>query len=372
MTKVAFILTHPIQYFSPFFRELSKRDKIKFKVFYTIGDNASSFDTGFNLNVKWDVDLLSGYEFAFLKNTSKIPSTNTFNGIDNPDIISIINKYNPDKIVVYGWSYKSHLNLLKYYKNKKTIYFRGDSTFIDNQNVFKNTIRALFLNFFVYKYVDFAFYVGKNNRDYFLKCGLKEEQLLYFPYSVDPSFFIQKPVDNQDSKINILYVGKLQKKKNPLILINAIKLLENPNVHLTIVGDGELKDQVTKEISNQIEYLGFKNQTELIDIYRNSDILVMPSSGPNETWGLVLNEAAASGLVLIASDKVGGAIDMIRDGYNGYIFKSDDQADLIDKLKILLNDFKYIKKLKSNSILIATGYQINNTIEIFERNILKK
>ena len=372
MIKVAFILTHPIQYFSPFFKELAKRKNIEFIVFYTLGDNKNEFDVGFNLNVKWDVDLLDGYNYYFANNISQYPNTNSFNGMDCPDLISDILNYSPDKIVVFGWNYKCHLKVLRYFKNKIPIYFRGDSTFIDDQGFAKKIIRVIYLKFFVYKYIDYAFYVGINNKDYFLKCGLKENQLLYFPYSINSSFYCDKPTKVNPEKINILYVGKLQNKKNPLLLIKAILALGDYPLYLKIIGDGELKSDIVKYLSNRIQFCGFKNQTEIVDIYKKADILIMPSSGPNETWGLVLNEAAASGLALIASNRVGGALDMIHEGRNGYIFKNNDLIDLIDKILLIINDISCLNVMKQNSIEIANKYKLDNTIDIFESNIFKK
>ncbi len=368
MTRIAFILTHPIQYFSPFFKELAKCSTIELKVFYTLGTNASQYDEGFKINVKWDIDLLNGYDYYFVKNNSKKPSTNEFNGINCPDLISDISKYNPDKIVIHGWNYKSHLEVIRFFKNKKKIYFRGDSTFLQKQNFFIKFIRITYLKYFVYRHIDYAFYVGRNNKHYFLKCGLSEKQLLYFPYSIDSSFFVDKPKNITTDKVNLLFVGKLQKNKNPLILLKAITLLKDYPLHLKIIGDGELIDEIKEFNSNQVEFCGFKNQTELVQIYKKSDILILPSL--SETWGLVLNEAAASGLALIASDMVGGAIDMIQDNVNGYIFKSNDLFDLTAKIKLATENTCKLNKMKLKSIEIAENYKVQNTVNIFLKNIL--
>ena len=67
-------------------------------------------------------------------------------------------------------------------------------------------------------------------------------------------------------------------------------------------------------------------------IYRLGDLFVLPSQGPDETWGLALNEAMASGRAVIASTKAGGACDLIRSGDNGWMFQSGDKQALADLL----------------------------------------
>jgi glycosyltransferase involved in cell wall biosynthesis len=63
-------------------------------------------------------------------------------------------------------------------------------------------------------------------------------------------------------------------------------------------------------------------------VYRLGDILVLPSKGPGETWGLAINEAMACGRAVIVSDKCGAAADMVKDNENGFVFKAGDENDL--------------------------------------------
>ena len=68
MKKLAIITTHPMQYYAPIFLLLSQRKKIAIKVFYTLGEGAANkFDHGFNKVIEWDVPLLEGYEFEWMK-----------------------------------------------------------------------------------------------------------------------------------------------------------------------------------------------------------------------------------------------------------------------------------------------------------------
>ena len=133
MKKLAIITTHPIQYNAPLFRLLTERSKISIKVFYTWGQTKEGlvYDPDFKKEFKWDIPLLDGYEHEFVENISSNPGAGNFKGIINKDLIERIEQYNPDAILVYGWSFKSHLQVLRWFKGKKKIIFRGDSTLLD-------------------------------------------------------------------------------------------------------------------------------------------------------------------------------------------------------------------------------------------------
>jgi glycosyltransferase involved in cell wall biosynthesis len=79
--------------------------------------------------------------------------------------------------------------------------------------------------------------------------------------------------------------------------------------------------------------MSFKNQSVMPAVYRLGDIFVLPSQGPEETWGLALNEAMASGRAVIASSNAGGACDLVEPGETGWIFESGDRNALEDILR---------------------------------------
>src|SRR4051812_18865346 len=96
--RLAIVTTHPIQYYAPIFKLLSKRGKIAIKVFYTWGESGftNKFDPGFGKIIEWDVPLLDGYEYEFLENIANDKGSHHFNGIVNPDIINTIEKWKAD------------------------------------------------------------------------------------------------------------------------------------------------------------------------------------------------------------------------------------------------------------------------------------
>ena len=189
MKKLAIVITHPIQYYAPLFQLLATNAQIGLKVFYTWSQSKEVVkDKTFGKDIVWDVPLLEGYSYEFVDNISKDPGSNSWKGIDTPELNTKIEAYNPDAILVYGWNMKSHFSVLRHFKNKIPVWFRGDSTMLDHQSILKRCLRKILLTI-VYSFVDKAFYVGSANKSYFLQHGLNEAQLVYAPHAVNNTHF---------------------------------------------------------------------------------------------------------------------------------------------------------------------------------------
>lgn len=351
--RLAIINTHPIQYNSPLFQKLSTGRKIDLKVFFTWSQAAKQVeDVEFGKTIKWDLPLLEGYDHTFVENKAEKPGSKSFWGINNPGLIAEIEEWAPDALLVFGWNFKSHLQAMRYFKGKIPVYFRGDSTLLDERNGLKVLMRRLFLRW-VYTFIDKAFFVGANNKTYYIKHGLKEKNLVFVPHAVDTNRFAQwnesnekllkerkKELGLEGASHVFLYAGKFIEKKNSFLLINAfIKAEFDESVHLVFIGNGNLEREMkAKSVGyRKIHFLPFQNQSEMPLAYRLGDTLVLPSKGPGETWGLAVNEALSCGLNAIVSDKVGCAPDLIMEGMNGFIFKCGAEDDLKMKLKLAID-----------------------------------
>ncbi len=342
--KLAIVSTHPIQYYSPVFRGLAQLGPLDLRVFYTWSQTAdqSVFDPGFGGEVKWDIPLLEGYAYQFVRNIAKSPGTHHFGGLKNPTLIRDIEDWGPDVILVFGWNYDSHLKALRHFQRRLPVLFRGDSTLLDERPWWRDWLRRQLLRW-VYRHVDVAIAVGSNNRDYFAWCGLPPDRIAFAPHSVDTARFAADGASHDrraaqwrlDMRITpdaivVLFAGKLQAKKNPGLLLDAFGAL-HAQAHLVFVGNGELEAKLKTEAEKRenVHFLPFQNQTAMPAVYRLGDVFVLPSCGPGETWGLALNEAMASGRAVIASSKVGGARDLIEHNVTGWTFESGDREALI-------------------------------------------
>ena len=385
MKKLAIITTHPIQYNAPLFRLLTQRNNISIKVFYTWGQTKDGlvYDPDFKREIKWDIPLLDGYEHEFVENISPDPGAGHFNGVINKDLIVRIEQYNPDAILIYGWSFKSHLKVLRWFKGKKKIIFRGDSTLLDEANGFslKKAARRLFLKW-VYSFVDIAIYAGEDNKNYFLKHGLKTQQLKYAPLAVENKRFYdtdgsyeqkattwKKELGIPEHCIVFLFAGKLEPKKDPCLMIQSFRAIDNPDLRLLIVGNGVLEAELKKTAltDKRILFLDFQNQQQMPVVYRLGDVFVLPSKGPGETWGLSVNEAMACSRAVIVSDQCGCAKELVKQ--NGIIFPAQNGTVLTVAMKELAASKEHLKKMGALSKINIEQFSFSAIAETLERVI---
>ena len=226
-------------------------------------------------------------------------------------------------------------------------------------------------------HVDKAFYVGTHNKAYFVKHGLKETQLVYAPHAIDNDRFAdltgeysnqakdwRKELGISENQKVILFAGKLETKKNPFFLITLAKELPTNEYKIVFVGSGPLEENLKNQATENCIFLGFQNQKMMPIVYRLADVFVLPSLGPGETWGLAINEALACGIPVIASNKCGGAVDLINTE-TGFMYNG---INLMECLNWLQEQFKTKQTLIFNSTIIQKhSYQTINLA--LEKNV---
>jgi glycosyltransferase involved in cell wall biosynthesis len=340
--RLAIVSTHPIQYYAPIFQLLARSEALRVKVFYTWSqvEGGSVTDPGFGRAITWDIPLLEGYEYGFVPNVAKRPGTAHFWGLRNPTLARDVESWKPDAVLVFGWNCASHLGAMRHFKGRAPVFFRGDSTLLDHSSWWRTAARRVVLSW-VYRHIDVALAVGSNNRDYFRWCGIPAERIALAPHAIDAKRFAvrdehdiqaarwRNELDIPSGARTLVYAGKLIAKKDPLLLLEAFTRAAAPG-HLVFVGEGALESELRARAAGRtdVHFLPFQNQQTMPAVYRLGDIFVLPSRGPGETWGLALNEAMAARRPVIASNKVGGARDLITPDVNGWMFESGNLPQL--------------------------------------------
>lgn len=385
--RLAIVTTHPIQYNAPWFRLLAKSKNVVLHVFYTWSQSAAGakFDPGFGKVIEWDIPLLEGYEYTFVENTSDDSGTHHFKGIVNPDLNRLIKDWQPDAILVFGWSFKSHLSCMRYFHKKVPIIFRGDSTLLDENGGIKQMLRRIFLKW-VYRYIDFALYVGSNNKKYFEVHGVKQSQLIFAPHAIDNDRFVD--TDGKFSEqaaawryelgfkkddIVVLFAGKLEPKKSPAIILELAHRLSSMQFKFLLIGNGIMEQGLkhSAEKLDNVKFLDFQNQSNMPAVYRLADIFLLPSIGPGETWGLAVNEAMACGKPVIVSDKVGCATDLVINAENGYMFSAGNANDLENRLLLCL-DLEKLKLMGQHSLKEIKKWNFNAIVDSIDKILQNK
>jgi glycosyltransferase involved in cell wall biosynthesis len=344
MARIGFLVSHPIQYYTPIFRALAKQCALT--VFFAHRQTAEQqARAGFGVTFDWDVDLLSGYESRFLVNVSRRPSTERFGGCDTPGIAAEIAGGNFDAFVVPGWALRSYWQAARACRRLGVpVLVRGDSHLGTRRNGALWAAKAVAFPYLLRRFDGFL-YVGQRNREYLRHYGVPESRLFFSPHCVDNDAFAAASVAARDSEAHrerprrVLFVGKLLARKHPADLLHAVARLAVRRVEVVFAGSGDLEQelrQLAATLALPARFLGFVNQSQLPAVYASADILVLPSDG-RETWGLVVNEAMACGIPAVVSDAVGCGPDLVEPGGTGAVFPLGDTGALAAAIDSVLS-----------------------------------
>lgn len=363
--KVINFATHPVQYQVPIYRELSK--VFDFKVFYMLEQTQKGqAEAGFGVEFKWDIPLYEGYNYEYLKNASKSPSSSTYNGVvlDQSVLKRVMVKEKPDVVIVHGWFPRATKQIINYcFRNRIIVLSRGDSNLLMPGSRIKKAFKKLYIREIDRK-VNAFLCVGKANEEFFKFYDVNPSKLFSAVHSINTDFFQSKfdalPA-NESKKVRLGFSGKFIDRKQPLLMLNAISQSKYKNqIVVEIVGDGPLKDEVTNlslKLGLDVNFRGFLNQGSIVEEgYNNMDCLILPSW--LETWGLVVNEVMTGGIPVIVSDKVGCAPDLVVEGETGYVFESQNEIDLTRKIDLMVE--KLMDPLLKSQMTTSVKKKIEN------------
>lgn len=345
--RLAVVLSHPIQYYSPWFRWLRAHTDLCFRVFYLSDFGLRpALDEKFGTRFAWDVDLTGGYESEIVPNTSPTPDTLRFRGLRNPELFPRLKAWAPDAILLFGYRYETHLRLIAWARARRIpLIFRGDSHLIgrDRRSALAGfALRMLYRQFAAFTYVGYA------NRDYFQAAGVSPAKLFFAPHAVDEALYDPRRSDHRarasalrkelglrsDDRV-VMFSGKLIESKQPRALLDAFLALEDAHAVLVIAGDGPEKPALLARaagVGERVRFLPFANQSEMPARYLLADLFVLPSRGFYETWGLAVNEAMRMGVPCVVSTHVGCQRDLVTNGETGWVFPAGDDVALAAKL----------------------------------------
>jgi glycosyltransferase involved in cell wall biosynthesis len=347
--RLAIVTSHPIQYYAPLFRELSQRTELTVLYAHQANDRDQS-RAGFGVGFSWDVDLLSGYRSEFLENKASNPGLGRFAGVDTPGVGRRLRDGRFDAVLLTGWYLKCfHQALLSSKLMGLPVMVRGDSHLDTPRSKLKVVAkRAVYPNFL--RLFDAALYVGERNLDYWRHYGYPAKRLFHSPHCVDNAWFAERATQTARNQLRqrlgigaearvVLFAGKLVPFKRPLDVVDAVGEINRrgAEVEILVAGSGELETSLRNaamERGVKLHMLGFCNQTEMPKVYAASDLLVLPSDG-RETWGLVVNEALASGTPALVSDSVGCALDLARALGGEYVFPLGNTRILGEQIEVL-------------------------------------
>lgn len=228
---------------------------------------------------------------------------------------------------------------------------------------------------------------GSKHREFVISLGARPDGVFVSP---NASNIIIKGDDVQKkeqlkkrlgigTKKVILYVGRLVKQKGVDYLIEAFSKLtkERDDVILIIVGEGESRSELellskNLGIGDSIYFTGFVLNRELPPYYLLCDICVMPSITyiQAEVWGRTVNDAMSAGKPIIATDAVGAAFDMVKDGINGFMVPEQDSEALYEAMKAILSNPGLAKRMGEEAKrTVKQGFEYEHMINGFGKAV---
>ena len=314
------------------------------------------------------------YVLRFYKDKKKFPLSylyqfNFYKQFQNTELIHI----------QYGTN-KAPLDILKkigFLKSKIIVSFHGHDAFFP-------------INGFIQQkgYYDYLFEVADLihvNTPYLeqqlIKIGADRVKILDLPVSVDTEFFRPEKKKNTSSLLRLLTVGRLDEVKGHRFAIEIVSLLREQGVEvvLNIIGEGDQRQYLEnlidqKSLKDQVFLYGRKNAYELRRFYNNHDILLFTSvalpGGRKETQGLVLGEAQACGLPVVAFDS-GGVKYTFKDGFSGFLCEEGNVHEMKNKILELNENPKLRQVMGTNAVNFVKNYNAREHVGLLWSEIYR-
>ena len=389
--RVAYLVTHPIQYQAPLLRQIAQQPDIELNVFFCSDLSVSSYtDKEFGRRIAWDTPLTDGYPHVFLPAIGRNKPLTFFRPVSR-GLGEYLRKGRFDALWVHGWGQISLIwsIQLAHHLGVKVL-LRGETGLhLREQGWPKHIIKDRFLRW-LFAHIDSFLAIGTMNRDFYLSRGIDQGKIFMMPYAVDNRFFqkqasiasrereqLRLSLGLEPGRPIILYASKLTERKRPFDLLEAYVQLSpdrrtEPHPYLIFIGEGKLRPGLEQRVRalgwNSVHFLGFKNQSELPSYYDLCDVFVLPSV--NEPWGLVINEVMNAGRAIIVSNEVGCAWDLLRNGENGYQYRAGVVEDLQHAIRSVIERTGECTEMGRKSLEIINHWSIKEDINGLRQSLM--
>ena len=382
--RLAYLVSHPIQYQAPLLRYISAHPKIDLTVFF-LSDHSTRrhVDPGFGVFVQWDVSLLDGYKHVFLPSVGQKDRLSFWSPISY-GLCRVFKTGDFDYLWVHGYAHHAIVRAIILAKCLGVkVLLRGESNLISRQRThIKKWIKDLTFPLLL-RAINGFLAIGTLNRAFYSHHGVPDEKIFSLPYAVENNFFrdgVCEARPNRElfrAKLNlkpnfpiILYTSKILRHKRPGDLLEAyIRLspdgVQQPSSYLIYVGDGEERANLEARVNelgwSSVRFLGFMNQKELAKYYDLCDIFVLPSE--HEPWGLVINEVMNAEKAVILSDRIGSGLDLVENGRNGFIVPVGDIEMLSHRLRTLTGNPDLTRQMGIYSYQKISGWDFESGLK---------
>jgi len=342
------------------------------------------YEEEFQTTIKWDIPMLDGYKYKFLKNYSLQPYSGFFSRI-NPAILGEISKNKYDVILLQG--YYNLSCWLAFFAAKLAgikVIWRGESTLKGDENLaaLKKRLKKIILTK-SFNACDAVMYSCTGNKDYLKFYGAHDPKFFPIPCAVDNDFYrserkkylgkekeIKEDLGIEANYFVVLFSARFTTRKRPLDLLKAIRKIKHDNILLLFVGDGLERRNMEKYVQNhriRALFTGFQNQSEISKYYSASDMAIVVSD--YDPSPKAMNEAMNFELPIIVTDVVGTAYDLVEDGENGFIVKVGDVDTIAEKIDYLNKNRAVAKAMGKKSWEIVKDWNFQKDVKGIEKAV---
>jgi glycosyltransferase involved in cell wall biosynthesis len=349
--RLTVVETHPVQYTVPWYRHVTEHcPAIDLTVVYASVPTPRQQAVGFERPFAWDTPLFEGYRSVVVRRSDPAETFDSasFRGLDVKEIGRAILETKPGVVLVPGWhSITQWRAIAACRRHRLPMVYRGDTHRGTRPRGVRGLVWGLKTRALLGQY-SAHLAVGQRARDYLLAHGVPPTRIYASPHAVDNDFFaamaaphltdegragVRRSYGFGPDDFVVLFVGKLNESKGLSDALRAVTSL-GPLCTLLVAGRGDHEAALRAEaaaLGIRVNWAGFLNQRELGAVYAAADCLVLPSH--NESWGLVVNEAMATGLPAAVADTVGCAADLVVPSETGEQFRCGDVDDLSRALR---------------------------------------
>lgn len=323
--RVLVVSEIPTPYRLPFFRQLAARPELELNVLFCA---ASEPDRPWKLELEGvPHEFLSGVPLTFRRRR------NTFVYEINPGILRRVRRRDVDAVVVGGYAVFAEQAAIALARAQRIPYLiHSESQFLTERSGVVSAVKKRVVPLAVGGAAA-GLAVGSAAAAYLAHYGLDPARIRLVPNTIDVSEYARLADEARSREKEIrellglpeqfhLFVGRLVEAKGLDDLLAARRL--RPFPELIVAGTGPLEQRLRAEPG--VRVLGFQSREQLIELYALAELTVVPSRF--EPWGVVVNEALACESPMVVSDAVGAAVDLVRNGRDGIIFRAGDSSAL--------------------------------------------
>lgn len=362
-TKLAALISHPIQYMVPLLQRLAKRPEVDLTVFYMseVGIKPAVVE-GLGQTFVWDIPLLEGYRHKFLRNYSPHPHRQRPTAKLNLGIANELLLGRFDALYLHGYVAATEILAFGCAKALRLpILFHGD-TVLDSNSQRPAWLRETFRRQFTAN-IDAALAMSGRARAFYQHYGVPNERIFWSPLAVDNERWMREARERRGDREaalrelgldpslpTLLHVSLLRPVKRPKDLLLAFEQLKTP-ANLVMVGGGPMNEELhaycREKMLPRVKFVGPQNMSTLGRYYALASVFVLPSE--HEVNPLTVREAMCFGLPVITSDRVQSAGDFIEHGRNGFTFPMGNVKELANRIDEVISDPQRLAEMGARS-----------------------